>query len=72
MTITVKSKKEAKVAISTGKVKRIKLDYPVSADDISELTTICQDKGARIFKDNDFFIISISAPSIPKVASFPS
>ncbi|HEJ9094964.1 TPA: hypothetical protein ACKQPR_001474 [Serratia odorifera] len=72
MSITVKSKKEAKVAISTGKVKRIKLDYPVSADDICELTTICRAKGANIIKDNGAFIISMSSPTIPKVASFPS
>ncbi|MEB6335626.1 hypothetical protein [Serratia rhizosphaerae] len=71
MSITVKSKKEAKVAISTGKAKRIKLDYAVSADDVSELTMICREKGANIIKDNDNFIIAMSNPSMPKVASFP-
>ncbi|MDX5629097.1 MULTISPECIES: hypothetical protein [unclassified Brenneria] len=56
---------EAEELIKAGIVRKIKLAFDIGSDDFFKLAMLCTDRGGKIFKKDDYFIISMKKTIIP-------
>jgi len=56
---------QAETLIKAGKVKEIELAYDIGSDDFFQLASLWCDKGAKISKGKEHFIVSLKGFRIP-------
>lgn len=57
---------EAEELIKSGIAKKIKLAFDIGSDDFFKLAIMCADRGGKIFKKDDYFVISMKKIIIPE------
>lgn len=56
---------EAEELIKAGIVRKIKLAFDIGSDDFFKLAMLSADRGGKIFKKDDYFVISMKKIIIP-------
>ncbi|AGB83110.1 hypothetical protein D781_2867 [Serratia sp. FGI94] len=64
-TIKAVNHQQAETLIRSGTAKKIELAYDIGSDDFFQLATLWCDRGAKITKGKEHFIVSLKGFRIP-------